>query len=209
MRVTEGVTHTPPRRYPHSRGNAMLTDTQAKRAKPAAKPYKLPDERGLHLLVRPSGAKLWQLRYRHAGKEKTASLGQYPDVSLKDARVRRDSARKLIAEGCDPVQTRRDAQVAERAAHEHTFEAVARQWWSGWNTARSERHAGYVMRRLEQNVFPIIGARPIGAVEAPEIVAVVKSVAARGALDMAKRCLQVCGQVFRSRSFVEPEARPS
>ena len=175
----------------------MLTDTQAKRAKPAAKPYKLPDERGLHLLVRPSGAKLWQLRYRHGGKEKTASLGQYPDVGLKDARARRDSARKLVAEGRDPVQTRRAAQVAERAANEHTFEAIARQWWGSWRSARTERHADYVMRRLEQNVFPAIGARPLGAIEAPELVALVKAVAARGALDMAHRCLQMCGQVFR------------
>lgn len=175
----------------------MLSDTEIRKAKPSDKPYKLTDERGLHLLVQPNGSKLWQLRYRHLGKEKTASLGQYPDVSLKDARDRREAARKTLAAGTDPVEAKRAERATKLAATENTFEAVAREWWTAWKAARSDSHVQYVIRRLEQNVFPAIGTRPISEIEAPELVAMAKAVAARGALDIAKRCLQMCNQVFR------------
>ena len=175
----------------------MLTDTAIKKAQPRAKAYRLTDERGLHLLVQPNGSKLWQLRYRHDGKERTASLGQYPDVSLKDARERREATRKTLAQGLDPVAEKRALREAAQASTHHTFEAVARQWWQQWHGARSERHAAYVWRRLEADVFPAIGARPVSQIEAPELVAMVKAVAARGALDIAKRCLETTGQVMR------------
>ena len=175
----------------------MLSDTKIRSAKAAAAQYRLVDERGLHLLVRPNGSKLWQFRYRFQGKEKTASLGQYPDVGLADARERRDAARKVLAQGADPVQVRRDIAAATLAASKITFETVAREWWTHWSATRSDSHVQYVMRRLEQNVFPAIGARPVSAIEPPELVAMVKAVAERGALDIAKRCLQMCGQVFR------------
>lgn len=175
----------------------MLSDTKIRSAKAAAAQYRLVDERGLHLLVRPNGSKLWQFRYRFQGKEKTASLGQYPDVGLADARERREAARKVLAQGADPVQVRRDIAAATLAASKITFETVAREWWAHWSATRSDSHVQYVMRRLEQNVFPAIGARPVSAIEPPELVAMVKTVAERGALDIAKRCLQMCGQVFR------------
>jgi len=175
----------------------MLSDTKIRTAKAATAQYRLADERGLHLLVRPNGSKLWQLRYRFQGKEKTASLGQYPDVGLADARERRDAARKVLAKGADPVQARRDIAAATLAASKITFESVAREWWVHWSATRSDSHVQYVIRRLEQNVFPAIGTRPISAIEPPELVGMVKTVAERGALDIAKRCLQMCGQVFR------------
>lgn len=175
----------------------MLSDTAIRKAKPAEKAYKLSDERGLQLVVRPTGAKLWQLRYRHHGKEKTASLGQYPDVGLAEAREKRDAARKLVAAGIDPVEAKREEKAAKLASAEHTFEKVAREWWQAWQVSRSDSHVQYVIRRLEQNVFPEIGGRPVSEIQAPELVAMAKAVAARGALDIAKRCLQMCSQVFR------------
>jgi integrase len=175
----------------------MLTDTAIKKAQPSAKPYRLTDERGLTLRVQPNGAKLWQLRYRHSGKERTASLGQYPDISLKEARERRDAVRKTVALGIDPVAEKRAQREAAEASTHNNFEAVTRQWWQQWHLARSKRHADYVLRRLEVDVFPAIGARPVNQIEAPELVRMVKTVADRGALDIAKRCLETTGQVMR------------
>lgn len=182
--------------YPQS-GVNMLTDVQTKKAKPSISHYKLPDERGLHLLVKTNGSKLWQLRYRHQGKEKTASLGQYPDVSLAEAREKREALRKLIAKGVDPVLAKQADKEAQRVANLSTFEVVARQWFPHWSANKHERHASYVLARLEADVFPAIGHRPIAQIQAPELVAMVKKIEARGALDIAKRSLQTTGQVFR------------
>lgn len=175
----------------------MLTDIQTKKAKASASQYKLTDERGLHLLVKTNGSKLWQLRYRYQGKEKTASLGQYPDVSLAEAREKRDAFRKLIAKGVDPVFSKRADKEAQRAMNLSTFEVVARQWYPHWSANKHERHAGYVLTRLEVDVFPVLGHRPIAQIQAPELVAMVKKIEARGALDIAKRSLQTTGQIFR------------
>ena len=175
----------------------MLSDTAIRKAKLAEKSYKITDERGLHLLVQPTGAKLFQVRYRIAGKEKTASLGRYPDVSLAEARARRDELRSLVAKGVDPVAAKRAQAEAREASSLHTFEVVARAWWAHWSPARSAGHAGYVVRRLEADVFPSIGSRPVADIEAPELVGIVKGVAARGALDIAVRVLSTCNQIFR------------
>jgi len=175
----------------------MLTDTRVKTAKPQAKLYKLTDERGLHLTVYPNGSKLWQLRYRCEGKEKTASLGKYPDVSLAEARNKRDQMRKQIANGIDPVQAKRATKEANKVAQANSFEAVARTWFHGWKVARSPRHAEYVIRRFEADVFPAIGSRPVSEIQAPELVKMMKAIQRRGALDIAKRSFQMTGQVFR------------
>jgi integrase len=175
----------------------MLTDTRIKTAKPQAKLYKLTDERGLHLSVYPNGSKLWHLRYRIEGKERTASLGKYPEVSLAEAREKRDQMRKLIAKGIDPVQSQKAAKEAKKLAQANSFEAVARTWFEGWKDARSTRHAEYVIRRLEADVFPVIGSRPVSEIQAPELVKMMKAIQHRGALDIAKRCYQMTGQVFR------------
>ena len=125
------------------------------------------------------------------------ALGMYPDVSLAQAREKRDDGRKLLAAGVDPMDRRREVKVAQQIAMEDSFEAVARKWWDSWKTARSSRHADYVKRRLEGDVFPIIGHRPVAQLEASELVAMVKRIEKRGALDIAKRSMQTCGQVFR------------
>jgi integrase len=175
----------------------MLTDTRIKTAKPQPKLYKLTDERGLHLSVYPSGSKLWQMRYRFEGKEKTASLGKYPEVSLAEARDKRDQMRKLVTNDIDPVHSQRAAKEAKKLAQAHSFEAVARTWFEGWRAARSPRHADYVIRRLEADVFPLIGSRPVSEIQAPELVKMMKAIQRRGALDIAKRCYQMTSQVFR------------
>ena len=174
-----------------------LTDTAIKKAKPGAKPVKLSDGRGLYLLVSPSGSKLWRWKYRVLGKEKVMALGAYPDVSLAQAREGLDKARKVLAAGSDPMVVRKADKAATRAAAEESFEAVARMWWVHWKPARSEQHAGQVMRRFEADVFPHIGARPVAEIQAPELVGMVKAIAGRGVNDLAKRALQTSGQVFR------------
>ena len=174
-----------------------LTETAIKKAKPGDKPIKLSDSRGMYLLVNPVGSKLWRWKYRVLGKEKVLSLGAYPDVSLAQARDGVDKARKTLAAGDDPMAKRKADKVATRTAAEDSFNAVARKWWANWKPARSEQHAGQVMRRFEANVFPYIGARPVSEIQAPELVAMLKGIEARGVSDLAKRALQTSSQVFR------------
>jgi integrase len=174
-----------------------LTDTAIKKAKAVTKPTKLADEKGLYLLVNPTGSKLWRWKYRADGKEKLMALGSYPDVSLAQARDKRDDARKQLAKDIDPMAKKKADKIARQFAQEHSFAAVARQWWTHWQASRTENHTLSVMRRLEADIFPAIGARPISEIEAPELVAMAKAIAARGALDIAKRSLQTCGQIFR------------
>ncbi len=174
-----------------------LTETAIKKAKPGDKPIKLSDGRGMYLLVNPVGSKLWRWKYRVLGKEKVLSLGGYPDVSLAQARDGVDKARKTLAAGDDPMAKRKADKVASRTAAENSFEAVARKWWANWKPARSEQHAGQVMRRFEANVFPHIGGRPVSEIQAPELVTMLKGIEARGVSDLAKRALQTSSQVFR------------
>jgi integrase len=174
-----------------------LTDTAIRNAKSADKPIKLFDERGLFLLVAPAGGKWWRLRYRFDRKHKSLSLGVYPDVSLKDARERRDEARKLLAGGIDPSEHRKAAKSvrADRAAN--SFEVVTREWFAKYSTNWAEIHSVRIIRRLERDVFPWIGGRPVAEVTAPELLATVRKIEARGALETAHRALGTCGQVFR------------
>ena len=175
----------------------MLTNTQIRNAKTKEKLYKLPDERGLHLVVFPTGSKLWQMRYRFDAKDKTASLGKYPEVSLAEARDKCDLLRKQLVNEIDPVEAKRVTKQVKKFAQENSFEAVARAWYASWAAARSPRHADYVLRRLEADVFPAIGKRPVSEIKAPELVAMMKAIERRGALDIAKRAFQTTGQVFR------------
>jgi integrase len=174
-----------------------LTDTAVRRAKPGPRPMKLSDGKGMYLLVNPIGSKLWRWKYRVLGKERVMSFGAYPDVSLAQARESLDAARKLLASGADPVATRKADRKASLTAAENSFEAVARKWWEHWKPARTDQHAGQVMRRFEANVFPHIGARPVSEIQAPELVAMLKAIEARGVNDVAKRAHQTSSQVFR------------
>lgn len=161
-----------------------LTDLAIKKLKAGEKPVKVADEKGLFLLVKPTGAKLWHWKYRFLGKEKLMAIGGYPEVSLAEARDKRDEGRKQLAAGNDPMDRRREAKVAQQIAMEDSFAAVARKWWDSWKAPRSSRHADYVKRRLEGDVFPIIGHQPVAQLEASELVAMVKRIEKRGALDM-------------------------
>lgn len=170
-----------------------LSDAKVRAAKPADKPYKLADERGLHLLVKPTGSRLWRFRYHIDGKEKMLSLGIYPDIGLREARDRRDEARRQVAQGIDPSAVRQ----ATKQARINTFEAVAREWHAKHSAGWVGAHAAKILRRFERDIFPWIGARPVGEVSAPELLATIRRIEARGALETAHRTLQTCGQVFR------------
>lgn len=174
-----------------------LTDTAIRRAKAKNKPYKMFDAGGLFLLVTPSGGKWWRFKYHFAGKEKLLSLGIYPDVSLKDARDRRDLERKNLASQIDPSLNRKVAKTALIDKQANGFEVLAREWIEKkadvWAPSNSEKH----LRRLEVNVFPWLGNRPIADITAPELLAVLRRMEARGAVETAHRILQTCGQIFR------------
>lgn len=184
--------------FPLPTGVSMaLTDIAIKSSKARESAFKLTDGRGLQLHVTPLGSKLWRWAYRFDGKQKLMALGVYPDVSLAQARDKADLARKLLATGVDPMAARKSDKIARRLAVEDTFTAVAKKWWESWKAARSDSHTVYVWRRLEADVFPAIGLRPIAEIEAPELVAMMKAIEKRGALDIAKRALQTCSQIFR------------
>ncbi|WP_296223262.1 tyrosine-type recombinase/integrase [Ralstonia sp. UBA689] len=174
-----------------------LTDTAIRNTKPADKPIKLFDGGGLFLHVTPAGQRYWRLKYRFAGKEKLLALGVYPEVGLKEARDRREEAKRQLGEGVDPSVERKVRKVAtvERAAN--SFEAVAREWHTKYAPGWSESNSKKVLARLENDVFPWLGGRPIAELKAPELLAVCRRVESRGALDTAHRVLQTCGQIFR------------
>jgi len=174
-----------------------LTDTAIRNAKPAEKTKKLFDGGGLYLEVAPGGGKWWRVKYRFGGKEKRLSLGVYPDVSLKDARERRDEVRKLLANEIDPGENRKakKATKVERAAN--SFEVVAREWFAKHSPNWSDNHADRIIRRLERDIFPWIGGKPIADITAPQLLEATRRIEQRGALETAHRALGNCGQVFR------------
>jgi integrase len=175
----------------------MLNDTQLKALKPKEKVYNVTDSLGLSIQVESTGSKLWRFRYQFENKPKLISLGKYPDISLLQARERRDENRKLVANGIDPSQHRKEVKTARNEAQANSFKQVSEEWYAHWQQDKHGRHADYVMRRLEADVFPAIGNRAISQIQAPEIVAVIKNIAGRGALDIARRCHQTIGQIFR------------
>ncbi|MHB1350046.1 MAG: tyrosine-type recombinase/integrase [Desulfobulbaceae bacterium] len=175
---------------------APLTETKVRTVKPTEKSQKLFDGWGLYLLVTPTGGKLWNLKYRFEGKEKKLSLGAYPDVSLAEARLKRDHARTLLANGADPSDTKK-AQKAAGAEETETFEIIAREWHAKFSPSWAASHADKILRRFELYTFPWIGAKPIKSISAPELLSVLRRIEAKGTLDTAHRVKQNCGQVFR------------
>ncbi|WP_128001089.1 tyrosine-type recombinase/integrase [Piscinibacter defluvii] len=177
----------------------MLRDLDCRNAKcPDGKSrLRLADAQGLYLEVLPNGGRYWRLKYRHGGVERRLALGVYPEVSLAQARQARDAARETLRHGVDPLAARREAKAAARVARATNFEAVAREWHSAWKAARTDHHAAYVLRRLEADVFPAIGGKPVSEITAPQLVAMAKRIESRGALDIARRALQTCSQVLR------------
>jgi integrase len=174
-----------------------LTDTEIRKAKPQTKPYKLSDGAGLYIWITPSGGRKWRASYRHDGKQKTATFGGYPEVSLAMARERHRDARKLLAEAIDPMAQRKAVKTAQNAASVNSFASIAGLWMDHWQEGKSARHVDSVRRRMAADILPALGSRPIGAIEAPEVVAMTKAIEQRGAHDIAKRALETTGQVFR------------
>jgi integrase len=172
---------------------ALLTDTAIKAAKPRQKPYKLKDERGLYLLVQPTGGRLWRLRFYTAGRESMVSLGAWPDVPLKLARERREEARQLIARGENPSTQRK----ADRDARADTFKAVALEWLEKQQHKMSESSYAKSKWLLEDLLFPFIGAKPIADIDAPDLLAALRRTEARGRHESAHRAKWKAGQVFR------------
>jgi len=172
-----------------------LTDIKIRSAKPQHKTYKLFDSGGLYLEVTTAGRKYWRWKYRFGGKEKRLAFGVYPDVTLKMAREERDDARSQLASGVDPSEARRAEKVAQAGAE--SFEAIAREWHAKFSPGWEASHGDRIFRRLENDIFPWLGKRPIGEIKAPEMLAVLHRIESRGALETAHRALQNCGQVFR------------
>jgi integrase len=166
-------------------------------AKILEKQYKLADSGGLYLLVHPNGSKYWRLKYRFLGKEKTMAFGVYPAVSLKEARLKRDSAKKTLSDGDDPVQLKKSNRRAQKINAENSFNNIAFEWWNNEKDGWKEDHANNVWRTLEVDVLPYLGSRPITGITSGELLDVVRAVESRGALDVASRILQRCGAVFR------------
>ncbi len=158
---------------------------------------KLHDGGGLYLWVYADGGKFWRLRYRLGGKEKSLSFGSYPQISLKEARTKRDEQRKVLDADLDPSAERKAVNLRKKLANVNSFEAVALEWYTKQLHTWVEHHASDVKRRLESNIFPTLGKRPIDQINALELLETIRKIEARGAYDLAHRVLQVCGQVFR------------
>jgi integrase len=174
-----------------------LTDTAIRNTKPADNPLKLTDERGLYLLLKPNGSRWWRFDYRYGGKRKTLSMGVYPDVSLKEARNRRDEARKLLASDVDPGENRKAVKAAKIEKAANSFEVVAREWYAKYSPIWNSSHGERILRRFERDIFPWMGSKPIAEIAAPELLATVRRIEGRGAVETAHRALGNCGQVFR------------
>lgn len=174
-----------------------LTDLKIKQAKPKEKAYKLSDGAGLYLEVSPKGGKWWRLKYRLDGKEKRLSLGVYPEVSLKEAREKREQERKLLAEGVDPSEHRKAKKFARAETAANSFEVIAKEWLTKNISQWTPGHYKNQLSRLERNAFPWLGDRPIAKISAPELLSVLRRAESRGVLETAHRVLQTCGQIFR------------
>ncbi|WP_288806312.1 integrase arm-type DNA-binding domain-containing protein [uncultured Novosphingobium sp.] len=174
----------------------MLTDTACRKAIPGEKDRKLTDERGLYLLVRKSGSKLWRLKYRFAGKEKTLSIGAYPEVTLSAARVARDKAQAQLRDGIDPSAEKQARKIQALADAFDNFERIARAWHEAKAKTLNERYAAAILGRLELHVFPVIGKQPIRGITPPVVLDMVRRIEKRGSHDVAHRVRNHVSEVF-------------
>jgi integrase len=176
-----------------------ITTTVVRNAKPKDKPYKLYDEKGLFIQVTPNGGKWWRFKYRYLGKEKLLSLGTFPDVSLADARIKRDDARKLLAQdpSVDPGEVKKSQKQSLFTSQANSFELIAREWAESYFVNKSTSHKERTLRRLEVYIFPWIGRKPISDITPPEVLEAIKKPQSQNKLETAHRALQATGQVFR------------
>jgi integrase len=169
----------------------MLTDIQVKGARAQLRPYKLYDQHGLYAIIQPNGGKWWRFRYRLHSKEKTLSLGTYPEVSLKVAREKRDAFRNALKQGQDPSQRKHQTSASD------TFQQVALEWFEKYRPIWAEGHSKKLLGRLESHVFPWIGGRPIGMITTADILPILRRIEARGTYETARRVKTICSQVMR------------
>lgn len=174
----------------------MLTDAKVRNAKSSLKAYKLADGQGLHLLVHPNGGRYWQLRYRFTKRERTASLGTYPAVSLSEARAQRDEIRKRVKQGIDPVAQKRAEKLHLADGQEKTFERVANQWFKVWEKDKSENTIAYKRRRLEVEILPSLGHLPVAEITRRDVLATLHKVASGGRSELPHRVLQTIKSVL-------------
>lgn len=174
-----------------------LNVRQIDTAKPREKEYKITDGGGLYLLVKPNGAKYWRLKYRVMGKEKKLSIGVYPDISLADARLKREEARKVVALGGDPSEEKRVEKLAQKASVENNFKAIALEWHEYKRTGWSKGYADDLMEAFENDIFPDLGKRPITEIKPLEMLTTLRKLEKRGVLDKLRKIRQACNQVFR------------
>lgn len=174
-----------------------LTDKQAKSAEPREKTYKLSDEKGLYLEVTPKGQKYWRLKYRFAGKEKRLAIGVYPEVSLKLAREKRSEARNLLSNGFDPSTIKKERKLLSIELNNNSFESIGLEWFKIRQADKTEGHQNRVKRAMEQDLFPTLGSRPIGEINAPDLLNTLRLIENRGAIESAHRTKQIAGQIFR------------
>jgi len=175
----------------------LLTDAAIRSIRPAIKPFKLADGRGLYLLVQPKGGKLWRMDYRFHGKRKTLALGVYPEVSLKEARARCSDARSLRNRDIDPGAFRKSQKAAKQGRSANGFALVAREWFDLWKTDKAAGHSQKVIARLENDVFPWLGGVPVADITSTMTLAVLRRIEARGCVDIAHRTRSNISQVMR------------
>lgn len=173
-----------------------LTDIKCKNTKPTDKPQKLGDSGGLYLYVMPNGAKYWRMKYRIHGKEKLLALGVYPETTLSEARDKRDTARKLVAQGTDPSAQKKEEKHLAALNAENTFEPLAREWHSKNKAKWKEKHGQDILTRLEKDIFPEIGKLPVRNITAPRLLAAIRKMEERGAHELARRARGTCEQIF-------------
>jgi integrase len=174
-----------------------LTHKECANAKPTEKVRRLHDGQGLVLEIRPQGGKYWRLKYRYANKDKMLAIGVYPLISLQEAREKRDEARKLLANGIDPMQAKHEKRLNQQLEAENTFESLARDWHANWKVNKQAKHAFVIMNRLERDVFPEIGKLSVNKVTPRMILDIMRKTEARGAYDVARRIKQTCGLIFK------------
>lgn len=174
-----------------------LSDAKLRTLKPGAKPFKVSDFEGLFLLVQPSGSRLWRLAYRFSGKQRVLALGSYPEMSLRAARKAKEDARDLLSEGRDPAFERKLTKIRAKAAGGETFAMVADEWFAAREDQWVDTYSDRLRARLDDDLKPDLGRRPISEIEPVELLACVRKIEARGAPEMARRVLQMASAIFR------------
>ncbi|MDD4617377.1 MAG: integrase arm-type DNA-binding domain-containing protein [Alphaproteobacteria bacterium] len=174
-----------------------LTDKECRNAKPGFKEYKIYDSLGLHLLVSPAGGRYWRYKYKYLGRERKLAFGVYPEVSLAEARDKRDKARKLLSEGIDPASAKRENRLKAALAAANTFEVVTREWHNRYKDRWTQIYRRDILHRMEMDIFPKMGKSPISTITPLELLQTLQKIEDRGAHEMARRALQYCSQVFQ------------